>query len=213
LKARGCPIDYPEALPRCSFRAEAITGYIPSCVYALAQGNTSYVIALRLATDRPSGTVITDWSFEPPWKGHLIDWDCEPEEVIPKRDLEVYKSLLKSRLSGVLNEGWVIRRGCPVEGVLCGRSFQPIGESLHGGVSAKSSFKDDLGNTVRLDIELNCDTSLLKKELAAPRKSRVFETQCIDPETITTHDGGEPDVSIPPKRNESHRDPFSPGSI
>jgi hypothetical protein len=151
----GCPIDYLDALAQRSFRAEPLPGYITSCVYALGPIDTAYVIAVRLATDRPSGTIVTDWSFEPPWEGHLISWDYEPEDVIPKKDRDVYKSLFKSRLAGVLNERRPIRRGCPVDGVLCGRSFQPIGKSLHSFISAKLSFTDDLGNTVPLCIELN----------------------------------------------------------
>ena len=154
LMDQGCPIDYPDALPRRSFRAEPLSEYFPSCVYELGPMDTGYVIALRLATDRPTGTVINDWSVEPPWEGHRINWGCELEEAIPKKARGVYKSLFESRLAGVLNESRLIRRGYPVDGVFCGRSYHPIGKSSHGFISAKLSLTDDLGNTVPLRIEL-----------------------------------------------------------
>jgi hypothetical protein len=158
LMAAGCPIDYPHALPRNSFRVEPLAGYIPSCVYALGPMDTGWVIPVRLATDRPSGTVITGWDLELPWQNHAIDWDCEPEDVIPNRDLDVYKHLFKSRLRGVLLERRLIRRGYPVERVLCGRSLLPMGKSSHGSISANLSFTDDRGNTVPLCIDLNVHT-------------------------------------------------------
>jgi hypothetical protein len=154
LKAAGCPIDYLDALPRHSFRAEQLRGYVTSRVYALGRLETRYVIALRLGTDRPSGTIIKDWRLELPWQDHVIDWDCEPADIIPKKDQDEYRSLVNSRLMKVLNEGRLIRRGSPVDGVLCGRSFQPIGESSHGIIPAKLIFTD-LGNTVRLCIDLD----------------------------------------------------------
>jgi hypothetical protein len=150
----GCLIDTLDALPRHSFHAEKLPGYVESCVYAIGPLDTRWVIALRLTTDRASGTIIRGWRFEPPWPDHFIEWECEPEDVIPKRHY-VYKSLLKSRLVGVLNEGRKIHSGSPVDGVLCGRSYQSIGEYSHGFISAKLCFTDDLGNTVPLCIDLN----------------------------------------------------------
>jgi hypothetical protein len=159
LMAAGCPIDYPGALPRHSFRAEQLPGHVESCVYALGPIDTGYVIALRLATDRPSGTIITHWSFELPWPDHDIVWGYEPEEVIPKEHQEVYRSFFKSRLRKVLEDRHVMRLGYPVDGLLCGRSYQPVGESSHGFISAKLSFTDYLGNTVGLRIDsLNINT-------------------------------------------------------
>jgi hypothetical protein len=155
LMTAGCPIDYPDALPRLSFRAEQLLGYADSRILAQGPLDTCYVIALHLATDRSSGTIIKDWNFEPPWQDHFIDWDNDPEDIIPKQDWDVYKNLFKSRLMEVLKEGRKIRHGCRVDGVLCGRSRKPIGKSSHGFISAKLSFTDDLGNTVPLCIDLN----------------------------------------------------------
>jgi hypothetical protein len=154
LEAAGCPIDNLDALPRHSFRAEKLPGYAASCVYALGPLDTGYVIPLRLATDRPSGTIIRSWIFEPPWPDHVIDWEYDPEDVIPRKDQDVFKSLFKSRLMGVLNEGRKIHNGSTIDGVLCGRSFQPIGECSHGFISAKLSLTDDQGYTVQLPIDL-----------------------------------------------------------
>jgi len=157
LKAAGCPINYLDTLPRHSFRAEQLPGYVESCVYALGPLDTGYVIPLRLATDRSSGTVITHWSFEPPWQDHVINWEYEPQDIIPEKYQDEYKSLFKSRLMGVLNGDRKIWRGSPVDGVLCGHSFRPMGEPSHGVIPAKLSFTDDLGNTVPLCIDLNIE--------------------------------------------------------
>ena len=157
LMAAGCPIDFPGALPRNSFRVEPLSGYILGRVYELGPRDTGYAIPLRLTSDRLSGTIITDWSFEPPWHDHFIDWDCGPEDVVPKKDLDEYRSLFKSPLMKLLNGGLRIPWGRPVEALLCGRSYQPIGESFHGFISARLSFKDDLGNTVPLCIDLNVE--------------------------------------------------------
>ena len=78
----------------------------------------------------------------------------EPKEIIPKKDWGDYNGLFKSRLMKVLNDRRRIRCGYPVDGLLCGRSYQPIGESSHGVISAKFSFTDDLENTVPLCIDL-----------------------------------------------------------
>jgi len=73
LIAAGCPLDYPDALAGHAaaqhkpFRAEQLGGYVESRVYALGRYTTGYVIALRLGTDRPAGTIITEWGFAPPW--------------------------------------------------------------------------------------------------------------------------------------------------
>lgn len=155
LMAVGCPIDYADALPRQSFRAEQLPGYVRSRVYELGPGDTGYVIALRLGTDRSSGTIIKKWSFEPPWKDPFIDWECAPEEVIPKKYHDEYRSPVNSRLMEALNKSCLIRRGHPIDRLLCGRSIQPIGESSHGVKSAELSLTDDLGNTLRLCIDFD----------------------------------------------------------
>jgi hypothetical protein len=154
LRDAGVPFDYRDALSRHSFRVE-LPRYFPSWVYELGPMDTGWVILVRLCTDSPLGTTIRDWSFEPPWEDHDIIWGCELADFLSKKDQELYKHFFKSRLWGVLNEGHLIRRGHPVEGILCGRSVQPIGKFSHGFVSAKLSFTDDQGNTVQIPIELN----------------------------------------------------------
>ena len=184
LIAAGCPIDYLDALAHHSFRVEQLPGYVASCVYALGPIDTGYVIALRLATDRSPGTIIRDWSFEPPWQNHAINWDdYGPEDIIPKQHQDDYKRLFKSRLTGVLNDGRLIRRGCPVDGVLCGRSYQSIGEYSHGFISAKLGFTDDLGNTVPLCIDLKIDThSYLSTSRLSGREAGHGPFRHVDPE-------------------------------
>jgi hypothetical protein len=160
LIAAGCPLDYPDALPGQSaaqwkpFRAEQLAGYVESCVYLFGPMDTGFLIGLRLGTDRPSGTIITEWNFDPPWRDLSICWDFEAQDFIPKRDHEVYASLFDSRLMAVLNDHRLLRRGYPVDGLLCGCAHQPIPESVDHSVSAKFTLVDDAGNTVALRIAL-----------------------------------------------------------
>ena len=185
LMAADCPIDFPNALPRHSFRAEQLPGYVESCVYALGPLDTGYVIPLRLATDRPSGTIITDWTFELPWQDNRINWeDYGPDDVIPIKDRDKYKSLINPRLMEVLKGDRRIRRGSPVEGVVFGHSFQPIGESSHGVISVKFSFTDDLENTVPLCIDLNVVTlsHASAKRLPVGRAGRLLRRHPVESE-------------------------------
>jgi len=161
LIAAGCPLDYPEALPGHSaarhkpFRAEQLRGYAESRVYANFPLQTKYVIGLRLGTDRPSGTVIAEWSFVPQWPDQLIDWDCEPGDIIPEGEHAAYEDLLESPLMGVLNDRRLLRRGCLVEGLLCGCSSQPIPESGEPCGYGKLTLLDDMGAKVALRIALS----------------------------------------------------------
>jgi len=160
LIAGGCPLDYPEALPQRSaaernlFRVEQLTGYTQSRVYLFSEVQIGYSIALRLETDRPSGTIITEWSVEPPWPNVAICWDYEPRDFVPKRDRGEYQDLLDSPLLQVLNHRRPLRRECPIVGLLCGYSYQPVPEFSDRAISAKLTLVDDIGNLVAAHIEL-----------------------------------------------------------
>jgi hypothetical protein len=160
LIAAGCPLDYPEALPshsaarHKSFRAEQLAGYAESRIYQFPPLQMNYLIGLRLETDRPSGTIISDWSFVPPWPDQLINWDFEARDIIPEGQREAYAGLLESRLMDVLNDRRLLRRGYPVEGLLCGCSYQETPQSGEGFVFGKLTLVDDVGNTVALRIAL-----------------------------------------------------------
>jgi hypothetical protein len=160
LIAAGCPLDYPNVLPghsaarRKPFRAEQLAGYVESRVYMFGTMHTGYLIGLRLGTDCPTETTIAEWSFVPPWPDQIICWDYEARDLVPKRDQGSYRTLLDSPLMGVLNDRRLLRRGYPVEGLLCGYSYQPIPESRDRSVFAKLNFVDDKGNTVALRVAL-----------------------------------------------------------
>jgi hypothetical protein len=159
LMAAGCPLDFPEALPghpalqRKSFHARQLDGYVQSHVYAVGPLRTDYLIGLRLWTDNPSGTIITNWRFVAPWPNQVMCWDYEPLDVIPKNNRGPYMDLLDSPLMGVLNERRLLTRGYPIEGLLCGRSSQPIPDSFDRSVAALLELTDDRGSLV--DVRLN----------------------------------------------------------
>jgi hypothetical protein len=160
LIAAGCPLDYPGALARHSaaqrktFRAQQLAGYVESRIYALGELQTGYLIGLRLETDRPEGTVISEWSFVPPWQDHIVIWAYEPLDIIPDGQREAYRNLLDSRLTGVLNERRLLRRGYPVEGLVCGCSAQPVTEPSDGFVYSKLTLVNDRGNKVALRVAM-----------------------------------------------------------
>jgi hypothetical protein len=183
LIAAGCPLDFPSALARRSaaqrktFRAQQLGGYAESRVYALGELQTGYLIALRLQTDRPGGTVISEWSFVPPWENHIVIWEYEPLDIIPDSHLEDYRSLLDSRLTGVLNERRLVRRGYPVEGLVCGCSAQPVTKRGEGFVYSQLTLVDDRGNKVALRIAMTVSSPSLARihsrsvQDGSPRKS------------------------------------------
>jgi hypothetical protein len=173
----GCPLDYPNALPRRSatrrmpFRIQQLAGYAESRVYPLGAARAGYVIVVRLWTNVPGGTVITKWDIVPPWQDHQVDWDYEPEDIIPKGDRAAYMDVLDSRLMAVLNDRHLLRRGYPIDGLVCGYARQPIPESCQGAVSAKLVLVDDAGNTVALPIRLAVFGSAAIRSNALPRRA------------------------------------------
>jgi hypothetical protein len=182
LMAAGCPLDYPDALAghaaaqREPFRAEQLGGYVESRVYGLGPLLTGYVIALRIGTDRPPGTVITEWGFAPPWPDDLISWDYEPRDIIPEGQREGYASVLDSHLMGVLNERRLLRRGYPIDGLVCGCSYQPIPESGDSLICGNFTLVDDRGNAVALRIALTVIRySATRSKTSSTRAGRSFD--------------------------------------
>jgi|ERR1700722_2811844 len=160
LAAAGCPLDYLDALrgdPAAggkSFWAKQLRGYAESCVYLLGESLTGFVIGLHLGTHRGAGTVIKHWNFVPPWPEHRICWDYAATDVIPKHALGNYRSVLDSRVPGILNERRMLRRGYPVEGLLCGYSNQPVPYPGEGLISGKLRLIDENGKVVSLSLDL-----------------------------------------------------------
>ena len=182
LIAAGCPLDFPGALARRSaaqrktFRAQQLGGYAESRIYALGELQTGYLIGLRLQTDRPGGTVISDWSFVPPWEDHIVIWEYEPRDIIPDGQREAYRSLLDdSRLTGVLNERRLLRRGYPVEGLVCGCSAQPVTKRGEGFVYSQLTLVDDRGNKATLRIAMTVIPRVPRPDTFQRRTGRLFQ--------------------------------------
>ena len=159
LTAAGCPIDRPDALAgrsdarRKPLRVKQLAGYTESAVYKFVNGQAVYVIAVGLETDHTGGIIIDDWRFEPPWQNQAISWDYAPLDLIPKSELGGYRPFLDSRLMDVLNDRRLLRRGYPVEGLLCGCAFQEVPESARYAVG-KLTLTDDAGDVVSTPIKL-----------------------------------------------------------
>ena len=185
LIASGCPIDYLKNLPRklAAHRkrlyVQQLGGYEESCIYELGPLDAAYIIGIRIGTDIPSGIIIADWTFDLPGEIPINWWDYEPCDVVPKRDHHIYSHLFRSRLSAVLNERRLLARGRPVEGLVCGRAFEPIPESVASGetVHGKLSLTSDTGYTVALPITLRVDRSIARAPYALTerRKGRLFD--------------------------------------
>ena len=158
--AAGCPLDYPDAIANRSererklFSATQLAGHAESRAYIFGPTQVGYVIGLRLATERPSGTVITNWSYDPPWEGHFASLEHDLTTVVPVADRAAYEQASDFRLIGILNERHLLRRGRPAQGFLCGYSNQPVPDSCDRSVSARLTLLDDIGNRVVLGIEM-----------------------------------------------------------
>jgi len=75
----------------------------------------------------------------------------------------------------VLDEHRLLGRGYPVEGLLCGRSDQPIPESVKGYVTAKLTLADDEGSTAALRIALTVvRRGATPSDTIPTRRSRIF---------------------------------------
>jgi hypothetical protein len=131
-----------------------LPGYAESCVYVLGPSLTGFVIGLRLGTNRGGGTEIARWNFLPPWPEHQVCWEYEPADIIPALHMGGYRNVLDSRLSEILNDHRLLQRGCPVEGLLCGYSHQPIPESSKGLTAGELTLVDDKHYVVSVRIDL-----------------------------------------------------------
>jgi hypothetical protein len=178
LAKAGCSLPYIDALPgrerfyQVDLYVKQLGGYFES--YAVDEGSsTVYALALRVGTDLSRGAIITRRDVIPPWPEHYIDWDYEPEDVLPKHLLEYYAGLVDSRLPSVLNERELLNRGRPVEGLLCGRAWAPIPASWsrERPAMAKIVLVDGSGVPVRAPIELTIFT--VKRPKHQMRESAV----------------------------------------
>jgi hypothetical protein len=93
--------------------------------------------------------------------------------MVPAAQKRLYRHLLESRLPAVLNDRYLLARGRPVKGLLCGRAYQPIPEGIDvcKPVDATLSLTDDTGKTVALRIRLTVDRSMAPKQtVRAPKR-------------------------------------------
>ena len=81
-------------------------------------------------------------------------WDYEPLDIIPDGQLGAYRDLLDSRLTGVLNERRLLRRGYPSKACYAVVQSQPVTESGNGFVYAQLTLVDDQGNKVALRVAM-----------------------------------------------------------
>ncbi len=186
LVAAGCPLDYLEHLPgkssahRERLYIRELSAYAESRLYELGPLDLAFVIGIRIGTDIPSGIVIScwDWKFDDRWDPP-IDWDWEPRDVVPKSDHEAYAHLFKSRVSAVLNDRRLVAHGYPVQGLLCGRAFEPLPESFAHAQTVHATFRvtDDRSCSATLPITLTVhrrSASALKVR-TAKRRGRLFD--------------------------------------
>jgi hypothetical protein len=195
LEAAGCPLDYLESLPRNTksvgprLRVEQLGGEDVSRVYDYGNGTVGYSFSARLGTDRAAGVIISNWEFVPPWR-HDIDWDIGPYDVVPGWQQSACTHLFKSSLLDVLNKRRILRRGHPVEGLLCGCAFLDPKEHLEfslAGASYTAEFRvtDEFGDTYTETFELTVDrTPAIRR--AHQRKVRSRRSSDRKPLNLTS---------------------------
>lgn len=178
LKKAGCEIPYLDELPRKKrfhgLEVGPIGGYIESL--AIENGATThYVIALRLSTDRSTGSTVSTYSFIPPWLDHEIFWEYDAEQLLPASWLKRYESLLNSRLSAVLNQRALLYRGRPLEGLMAGSSWASIPPSVprNRSADARITLVDDSSKHVRSVIPLTIIQSDYYRSQISGRKTRA----------------------------------------
>jgi hypothetical protein len=166
LLAAGCPLDYVNDLSNASSAFEPrvqvaqLQGDSVSCILDLGNASISYILALQLSTAAMRGVVISRWTFGVPWEQE-VDWDLDPSDVVPASDQAAYSELFDSGLSRVLSESYLLKRGRPVRGVLCGTaclSRQSAAEFTEAGdmVEARLMLVTDHGiseSTIQLLID------------------------------------------------------------
>jgi hypothetical protein len=179
LVKAGYTLPYLQALPgekqfhQRGLYVSQLGGYVESI--AVDDGfNTGYVVALRVGTNRSAGAVIASYEFVQPWPDQEIEWQCEPEDVIPQSKLHIYKKLMRSRLTSVLNEGRLLNRGRPVDGLLCGIASTPIPPNSDRirPAWAEITLVDDSGKRVTSLIELAIHSNVRERDArrnASPR--------------------------------------------
>ena len=178
LVRAGIPLDFLDALPRetellrKTYYVAQLGGYGASKIIDLNDHQVRYVIALELRTERPSGIVISDWSFSSPW-GHHITWDYHPFDLIPITEHGSYRKLFNSRILDVLNDGCLLSRGRPVKGLLCGSAaFESLPETIRSGatVEAKLTLTDDHGDVVEKTLRFMVDRKIARTQAHTRRR-------------------------------------------
>ena len=87
-----------------------------------------------------------------------------------------HASVLNSHLMGLLNERRLLRRGYPVDGLVCGCSYQPIPESGDSLVPRKRTLVDDRANAVALRIVLTVIRhAAIRSKTSPTRAGRGFD--------------------------------------
>ena len=77
---------------------------------------------------------------------------------------------------GVLNERRLLRRGYPIDGLVCGCSYQPIPESGDSLIYGKLTLVDDRESAVALRIALTVIRHAATRSKTSPtRTGRLFD--------------------------------------
>jgi hypothetical protein len=105
----------------------------------------------------------------------MIDWGYEAEDIVPKQDYGVYDRFFDSRLSAVLNDHRLLRRGYPVEGLLCGRSCQSMPELGENNAIAQLKLIDDRGTAVSVSITLE----VISKRVHVKTRSHASQRRAL----------------------------------
>jgi hypothetical protein len=176
LSKAGCSLPYLHTLPgRGSFYQRAVyvdqvRGYFQSCAINFGEA-AGYVIALRVGTDHARGAIVTSYVLNPPWPDDEIQWGYHPEDLLSECSVYDYRKLLESNLPGFLAQRRLLSRGRPVEGLLCGFSWNPIPELYlrRKSTVAEIVVVEDSGRRACSPLRL----AILKSELSADVKERL----------------------------------------
>jgi hypothetical protein len=176
----GCPLPYLDHLPRTlgtMRKALRVSlprgGYFTHWAWDLCPlGGTGYFVGLHLATELPSGVIISEWRFCSPWPDHFISWGMNLPSFVRRREPACDEKGFNSELLDVLDDRWPITPGHSVEGFLCGTALEAMPESVahRGSALATLNLLANTGHSLSLSIPLSIDRSA--KVPSAPATTR-----------------------------------------
>ncbi len=180
IKNAGCPAEIDPELQsgREGLIIRQVGDVTLSRVFDIPHYGTGYMVNVSITCDMTEFR-IDDYDLLLPWEDPQFRWLEAGERAV--QDLYSFpcEDPLEFHREDVINHAKrLLRRGHQIEGLLLGIGPAPIPDRYQrGGIEAKLSVLDHLGNSFRSTLQLCVDRSArqLSKFSCKPSRSRLFE--------------------------------------